>query len=95
VDEFDQLDHIAPQMPILTLMWLETKDFNLVASYFKSHQQGIFVKGMLRLVNMMDQLKRACLELEDLELFNKLHNYKDLLLEGIVSNESLYVRLHL
>ena len=48
---------------------------------------------MLRVVSYIDVTREVLLGLGDFELFNRLDHHTDLLLGGIVTNESLYLRL--
>jgi hypothetical protein len=54
-------------------------------------QLGVFIKAVLRVISFIDELKTILLGLQYYELYNVLENHQERLLEGIVTNRSLYV----
>ena len=47
----------------------------------------------MRVVSYLDVTREVLLGLNEFELFNRLDHHTDLLLGGLVTNESLYLRL--
>jgi len=75
----------------LMCLWCQTKDIRVISQYVDHAQLGVFVKMILRVICFIDELKQILLGLEKFELYNKLDGHHDKLLDGIVTNLSLYV----
>ena len=73
--------------------WCENKNFNSIVEKIEQCRQGDFIKGVLRLCNFIDQVKNACLVKEDYDTHNRLDDHQERLMSGVVSNDSLYVRV--
>ena len=52
--------------------------------------EGNFCRAMLRLANLVEQLKSASLVCERFGVISKLDNYEMLLFNGVINNDSLY-----
>jgi hypothetical protein len=52
---------------------------------------GEFVKAILKLVNISNELEKVCCITENIELMNKLTQVKDRVLKSIATNQSLYL----
>ena len=52
---------------------------------------GEFVKAILKLVNISNELEKVCYITENVELMNKLSHVKDRVLKSIATNQSLYL----
>jgi superfamily II RNA helicase len=76
----------------LVRRWLESgRDVRAIAGLVPFHQLGVFVRVVMRVVLMIEELKPVLLGLQKYELHNRLESPHDRLLSGIVSNRSLYV----
>ena len=69
------------------------KDILRIAQCLDAHMLGVFVKTTLRVVAHLDVTREVLLGLGQFELFNRLDHHTDLLLGGLVTNESLYLRM--
>ena len=54
---------------------------------------GNFVKSVMRVASYVDVIREVCLGLAYYEVHNKLDNHMELLFGGLVTNESLYLRM--
>ena len=52
---------------------------------------GEFIKAILKLVNISNELEKVCYITENIELMNKLSQVKDRVLKSIATNQSLYL----
>ena len=52
---------------------------------------GEFVKAILKLVNISNELEKVCYITENVDLMNKLAQVKDRVLKSIATNQSLYL----
>ena len=77
--------------PILTRC--EHKDITRIANWIEGHLLGTFVKTVMRIISYIDVCKEVLLGLGEYETHNALDNHTDLLLGGLVTNESLYLSL--
>ena len=77
----------------MMLEWCLHKDIRRIAQCLDPHMLGVFVKTVLRVVSYLDVTREVLLGLNEFELFNRLDHHTDLLLGGLVTNESLYLRL--
>ena len=76
---------------LLVFLWAKNKDIHEICGYVGAGQLGTFVKSILRVISYMDEMKKVLLGLQYYELYNKLEHHQDRLMDGIVSNRSLYV----
>jgi len=96
-----ETDYLAEMLEVslertLTLMmldWTVHKDITRIAQWVDPHMLGTFVKAVMRVSSYIDVLKEVLLGLGMYEVHNKLDNHMDLLLGGLVTNESLYLRI--
>ncbi len=58
-----------------------------------SQMLGTFVKAVMRVASYVDVVREVLLGLAQYETHNKLDNHMDLLYGGLVTNESLYLRM--
>ena len=77
----------------MMLDWCEHKDLSRVASWIDASMLGAFVKSVLRVVSYLDVVREVLLGLNEYELYNRLDHHTDLLLGGLVTNESLYLTM--
>ena len=77
----------------LTLTRCEHKDITRIANWIEGHLLGTFVKTVMRIISYIDVCKEVLLGLGEYETHNALDNHTDLLLGGLVTNESLYLSL--
>ena len=75
------------------LDWCANKDIRRIANWIEAPLLGTFVKSVMRVISYMEVVREVLLGLGEYELYNKLDNTTDLLLGGLVTNESLYLRL--
>lgn len=76
-------------------VWLQSdKDIRAIAALLDPHQLGVFVKLVLRVVALTEELRPVLLGLEKFELYNALENVHARLLGGVVTNASLYVMMN-
>jgi superfamily II RNA helicase len=78
---------------MLVYLWAKNKDIHEICSYLGAGQLGTFVKSILRVISYMDEMKKVLLGLQYYELYNKMEHHQDRLMDGIVSNRSLYVEV--
>ena len=52
---------------------------------------GEFVKAVLKLVNISNELEKACAIMENIDLMNKLSKVKEKVLKSIATSQSLYL----
>lgn len=71
--------------------WLETKDVRVIAGFLGIENLGVFVRIVLRTINFIQETEKSLLGLMMYKIYNRLENYRDALLSGVVSNMSLYV----
>jgi superfamily II RNA helicase len=76
---------------LLVYMWAHHKDIHQICNYIGSGQLGTFVKVVLRVISYMDEIKKVLLGLQYYELYNCLDHHQDRLMNGLVTNRSLYV----
>jgi len=80
-------------LTLMMLDWTDTKDIKRIAMWVDPHMLGTFVKAVMRVASYLDVVKEVLLGLGMYETHNKLDNHMDLLLGGLVTNESLYLRI--
>jgi len=78
---------------LMMLDWTTNKDIKRIAMWVDPHMLGTFVKAVMRVASYIDVVKEVLLGLGAYETHNKLDNHMDLLLGGLVTNESLYLRI--
>mmetsp|Transcript_15421 Transcript_15421/g.23190 ORF Transcript_15421/g.23190 Transcript_15421/m.23190 type:complete len:1435 (-) Transcript_15421:1365-5669(-) len=102
VDVFDYADELSEQLDkekpdrilaLLVLEWVKTKDIKVIAKLVDPHLLGSFVKVIMRLLSYIDVVREVLLGLGQYEIHNRLDNHADGLLAGLVTNESLYLRI--
>ena len=77
----------------LMLDWCTHKDITRIAMWVDGSMMGAFVKSVMRVVSYLDVVKEVLLGLGMITVHNRLDNLVDILLGGIVTNESLYLRI--
>jgi len=80
-------------LALIMLDWVATKDIARIANWIEAPLLGTFVKAVMRIISYVDVVKDVLLGLGEYEGHNALDNHTDLLLGGLVTNESLYLRL--
>mmetsp|Transcript_38853 Transcript_38853/g.89223 ORF Transcript_38853/g.89223 Transcript_38853/m.89223 type:complete len:715 (-) Transcript_38853:368-2512(-) len=75
------------------LDWIAHKDITRIATWVEPHMLGSFVKAVIRVSSYIEIVKEVLLGLNEYEVHNQLDNHMDVLLGGLVTNESLYLRL--
>ena len=75
------------------LDWCTNKDITRIASWIDPALLGGFVKAVQRVASYVDVIREVLLGLGEYESYNQLDNHMDMLLGGVVTNESLYLRL--
>uniref|UniRef100_A0A7S3ERY1 ATP-dependent RNA helicase Ski2/MTR4 C-terminal domain-containing protein n=1 Tax=Haptolina ericina TaxID=156174 RepID=A0A7S3ERY1_9EUKA len=80
-------------LSLMMLDWVQHKDITRVAQWVDPHMLGSFVKAVMRVASYLDVVKEVLIGLNEYLVHNKLDNHMDLLLGGLVTNESLYLRL--
>jgi len=80
-------------LSLMMLDWTKHKDITRIAQWIDPALLGGFVKAVMRVSSYIDVLKEVLLGLGMYEVHNKLDNHMDLLLGGLVTNESLYLRI--
>mmetsp|Transcript_89495 Transcript_89495/g.255608 ORF Transcript_89495/g.255608 Transcript_89495/m.255608 type:complete len:145 (+) Transcript_89495:1549-1983(+) len=81
------------QLSFLMLDWCERKDITRIAQWIDPHLLGTFVKAVMRVVSYIDIVREVLLGLGKYEVHNRLDNHMDALLGGLVTNESLYLKM--
>lgn len=76
----------------LMYIWVKRKDIKEICSYLDSGQLGIFVRCVLRVISYLEEVKPVLLGIQSYELYNRLEHCQDRLMDGIVTNSSLYIR---
>ncbi|KAJ8604109.1 hypothetical protein CTAYLR_001776 [Chrysophaeum taylorii] len=98
-DYADQLAHhlhkddLPRNLATLVLDWCRTKDIHRIAACVDPHLLGSFVKVIMRVLSYVDALREVLLGLQYYETHNVLDHHADALLFGLVTNESLYLRI--
>jgi len=85
-----ELDH---NLSLVMLDWCMHKDIKRIAVWIEPSMLGTFVKAVMRVISYLDVVREVLLGLGKYEVHNNLDNHTDLLLGGLVTNESLYLRL--
>jgi len=85
-----ELDH---NLSLVMHDWCIHKDIKRIAMWIEPAMLGTFVKAVMRVVSYLDVTREVLLGLSMFEAHNKLDNFMDLLMGGLVTNESLYLRL--
>ena len=81
-------------LTLMMLDWCTHKDLQRIATWIDPHMLGTFVKAVQRVASYVDVVREVLLGLAQYEAYNKLDNHMDTLYDGgVVSNESLYLRL--
>lgn len=80
-------------LSLMMLDWTVHKDITRIAQWVDPSLLGTFVKAVMRVSSYIDVLKEVLLGLGMYEVHNKLDNHMALLLGGLVTNESLYLRI--
>ena len=71
--------------------WCEYGDIREISGLIGFASLGVFVRIILRTINFIEEIRTVLLGLEKFETYNRLENYRELLIKGIISNNSLYV----
>lgn len=85
-----ELDH---NLSLLMLDWVTHKDIKRIAYWMDASLIGSFVKAVMRVVSYVDVVREVLLGLGEYETHNALDGHMDALLGGLVTNESLYLRI--
>lgn len=75
------------------LDWVTHKDIKRIAYWMDASLIGSFVKAVMRVVSYVDVVREVLLGLGEYETHNALDGHMDALLGGLVTNESLYLRI--
>nr|QFG74004.1 MAG: DEAD/DEAH box helicase [Megaviridae environmental sample] len=81
-------DYICYPMYDVVKRWAEGTEFREIASDIK--YTGNFCKSMLRLINLVEQFKRAAQEIQAFRCINTLDNYEEAIMRDFICNDSLY-----
>jgi hypothetical protein len=52
---------------------------------------GEFIKAIIKLHNVIEEMKKVAEYFQELEFLNKLNNMPDMILKFVATNQSLYV----
>ncbi|KAJ1630726.1 hypothetical protein T492DRAFT_1001400, partial [Pavlovales sp. CCMP2436] len=77
----------------IMLDWCTHKSIQNVAAWVDPHVLGSFVKAVMRVVSYIDVVREVLLGLGHYELHARLDHHMEMLLGGLVTNESLYLRM--
>jgi superfamily II RNA helicase len=77
---------------LLLHMWAKNKDISEICNNVDFGNMGTFIRCVLRVISFIDEIKPVLLGLEFYELYNKLENHMERLMDGIVTNSSLYIK---
>ena len=77
----------------MMLDWVTHKDLQRIASWVDASMLGNFVKAVMRVASYVDVIREVVLGLAQYEVHNKLDGSMDMLYGGLVTNESLYLRM--
>ena len=80
-------------LTLMMLDWTTHKDITRIAQWVDPHMLGSFVKAVMRVASYLDVTKEVLLGLGMYEAYNSVDNHMALLLGGLVTNESLYLRI--
>ena len=89
--EIDKELELPYETGLLVYLWCQHKDIKEICGCIDVSQLGMFVKSILRVMSYMEEMKKVLLGLEMYEVYNKLDNHQEKLMDGIVTNKSLYV----
>lgn len=78
---------------LLMLTWCQTKDIHKIAACVDPSLLGSFVKAVMRVLSYVDVVREVQLGLGAYQAHNVLDHHTDALLHGLVTNESLYLRI--
>ena len=84
---------LESELTLMMLDWCANKDITRVAACIDPALLGTFVKAVMRVVSYVDVVREVLLGLGEYETHNRLDNHMDALLGGLVTNESLYLRM--
>lgn len=76
---------------LLMYIWTQGKKISDIMPFIDIGQFGTFIKAVLRVISFIDEMKPVLLGLQQYEVYNLLDNHHTKLLDGIVTNRSLYV----
>lgn len=77
---------------LLLNLWVKNKDISEICQYIEFGNIGTFIRCVLRVISFIDEIKPVLLGLELYELYNMMDNHHEKLMDGIVSNRSLYLQ---
>ena len=80
-------------LTLMMLDWVTHKDLQRIASWVDASMLGNFVKAVMRVASYVDVIREVLLGLAQYEVHNKLDGSMDMLYGGLVTNESLYLRM--
>jgi hypothetical protein len=83
--------HIFTDNVKVVLSWINNKNVSEIVSYIKPFQFGTFVKVILRLISMTEELKKLVHGISMYTIEKRLEIISDKLVSGIVTNKSLYI----
>jgi superfamily II RNA helicase len=72
-------------------IWLKTKNMNEVCKFVSFDNLGVFVKCVVKILAYLEELSPIFLGLENYEMYNIIENRHSVLLNGMVTNHSLYI----
>jgi superfamily II RNA helicase len=92
VNSMEEYHKTSYETGLLLYSWAKHKDIITTSSMVGDFGNiGTFIRCVLRVISMIEELKPILLGLEYYELYNKLDNHQDKLIDGIVTNSSLYI----
>ena len=87
------LEPLDRKLSELMLDWTTHRDIHRIATRIDAALLGSFVKSVMRIVSYVDLVREVLLGLGMYETHNKLDSHMDRLFGGVVTNESLYLRM--
>jgi superfamily II RNA helicase len=84
-------DKVSYEMSAMIYLWARDKDIAQISYYISFGNLGTFIRAVMRVISYMEEMKGILLGLEMYELYNLLENHSSRLMDGIVTNRSLYV----
>jgi superfamily II RNA helicase len=90
--DMEELDgKISYEMSVLVYLWSINRDIAQICYHIGFGNLGTFIRGVMRVISFIDEMKEHLLGLGFYELYNRLDNHQAKLLDGIVTNQSLYM----
>ena len=74
-----------------TYAWATGQSIYEITHKFDGVYEGTFIRNILRIHNMLENIKNICQTIDNATMLKKLENIEDLLLRDQVTTESLYI----